>query len=104
MTAAAYSRPGNFLSLGSWGGRMARTTKRIRWTTVLRLIFAGWHPRRNVWGRLKLPGGFEVFPEAERVLGRFGGLRFGDRNEHARLDPSVGDEEVGRINECVGIL
>ena len=79
---------------------MARP-RRLRWTTVVGLIFAGWYPGRNVWGRVQLPKGFEVFPEAERVLGRFGGLKFGDRNEHARLAPAAGEEEAGRIGECV---
>jgi hypothetical protein len=78
--------------------------QRLRWTTIPRLVFAGWRPNRNVWARLKLPASFEVFPEARRILSRFGGLKFGDRNELARLDPSSGDEVSDQIRACEKLL
>lgn len=70
-------------------------------TTRKRLFLAGWRPRRDVWGQLKLPVSPPVFPEAERVLRRYGGLQFGDSNEHLSLDPlraTEGDE--GLLSRC----
>ena len=58
----------------------------------VRLIAAGWHPKRNVWNRLTLPKLFEVHDEARRVLVEYGALKFGDRNDSVTLDPSRGDE------------
>ena len=68
-----------------------------RWSTWLRLLLAGWRPGRNVLNRLTLPESLEVFPEAERILAEFGNLRFGDRNDQVRLDPSLGQEIVEQL-------
>ncbi len=63
--------------------------------TRLKLYFAGWRPDRDVWGQLRLPASPAVFPEAERILRRFGGLRFGNSCEQVRIEPfdAVGDED-----------
>lgn len=68
-----------------------------RWTTWLRLLFAGWYPGRDVWNRLSLPASFTVFPEAQRVLREFGDLRFGSRNDYVDLNPAFGDEGADEI-------
>jgi hypothetical protein len=39
-----------------------------------------------------------VFPEAKRILSQYGDLKFGDKNEWMRFDPSVGNE----IREQIG--
>ncbi|WP_435015898.1 SUKH-3 domain-containing protein [Tundrisphaera sp. TA3] len=64
----------------------------------LKLLMAGWHPRRDVWERLHLPGTFRVFPEAKRILSEYGNLRFGDSIEWALLDPFVGEEIKNQIS------
>jgi hypothetical protein len=75
-------------------------SRRLSAATAARLLLAGWRPGRDVWGRVQLPHAFESFPEAQRVLSRFAGLRFGDRNDFAVLDPCAGEEEVGQIRQC----
>src|SRR6516164_3222572 len=78
----------------------------MSFTTKMRLYLAGWRPRRDVWERLRLPASLAVFPEAKRILSSFGGLRFGNRNEHVVFDPSdaVADdtELVWRCEKAVG--
>jgi hypothetical protein len=46
---------------------------------------------------LKLPRSFSLFPEAQRVLTEFGGLRFGDRNDYVDLNPALGEEGADEI-------
>ena len=69
------------------------------WMTKIALLFSGWRPNRNVWGRLKLPPSFEVFPVAKEILTRYGGLKFGPSTDYARLDPSLAEEVVNEIKE-----
>lgn len=63
----------------------------------LRLVLAGWYPRRDVWERLHLPCSFPVFSEARRILSEFGNLKFGATSEWVRLDPFVGEEIKNQI-------
>lgn len=71
-----------------------------------RLLLAGWHSQRDVWDRLRLPASSAVFPEAKRILSRFGLLRFGNRNEHVALDPAAAIEHdpdlIRRCEAAVG--
>jgi hypothetical protein len=68
-----------------------------RWSTWLRLVLAGWRRDRDVWAALDVPKALRVFPEARRILGAYGGLRFSDRNEWTHLDPSFGKEILPQI-------
>lgn len=81
-------------------------SRRIGLLTRMRLYLAGWRPHRDVWGQFPLPRYPSVFPEAERILRSFGGLQFGDRNEHVRIDPVAAiehDEDLaGRCEAAVG--
>ena len=70
-----------------------------RCITLLGLVFVGWYPRRDVWGRLRLPPSFELLPEAKRILAEFGGLKFGQRTNFTWFDPSAGEEVVGEIRQ-----
>lgn len=95
---------------------MAETKRKRswRWGTWGRLVLAGWRPGRDVWDSLKLPAGFTAFPEAQRVLAEFGGLKFTKPYGSATLDPSVGEEiseeihayekKLGRALYPVGII
>ncbi|HEX2973072.1 MAG TPA: SUKH-3 domain-containing protein [Tepidisphaeraceae bacterium] len=83
---------------------MANTARRFRWTTIVRLVFAGWYPKRDRCPQLRLPMSFELFPAAKRVLAEFGNLKFGNSSERTWLDPSSGDEVADRIWECEGKL
>jgi SUKH-3 immunity protein len=67
------------------------------WITHLKLLFAGWRPKRNVWGRLTLPRSLSPFPEAERVLRQFGNLRFGARDVVVDFNPALGEEVADEI-------
>jgi hypothetical protein len=69
------------------------------WMTTIALVFNGWWPGRDVWGRLKLPPSFEAFPEAKRILARYGGLTFGPKTDYTRFDPSAGEEVADDIKE-----
>jgi len=51
-------------------------------------LLAGWRPHRDVWANLRLPMSLVAFPAAKSILNRFGGLRFGSRNEHVVLEPT----------------
>jgi len=79
---------------------MVKAGSRIRWTTAFRLFLAGWRRKTNQWDGLRLPPSFEVFPEARRVLTKFGGLRFGGSNEYICLEASAGEEVVDQIRKC----
>lgn len=70
-----------------------------RWKTWFRLVLAGWRPNRNAWNQLKLPESFDVFPEARRVLTEFGNLKFERAWGTLILDPFVGEEVRGEIQE-----
>lgn len=76
--------------------------RRWRWTTLLKLLFAGWRPNRNGLELLQLPSELAIFPEARRVLSEFGGLSFGNSNKHVCLDPLTAGEIYGHIGtlEC----
>ena len=76
-------------------------TQAIPISVLPRLLLAGWLPRRDVWARLRLPPSPPLFPEARRVLSRFGRLRFGDRNEHVLFDPiAVMDDDGDLLRRC----
>ncbi len=80
-------------------------SRRIGLLTRMRLYLAGWRPHRDVWGQVPLPRYPSVFPEAERILRSFGGLRFGDRNEHVRIDPVAAIEhDDGLVGRCVAAV
>jgi hypothetical protein len=68
-------------------------TERIPMSAVLPLLLAGWSPFRDAWDRLALPPGPAPFPEAKRILSRFGRLCFGDRSERVVLDPAAAIED-----------
>lgn len=53
---------------------MARSHRSMRVRSRIRLMLAGWFPGRNVIESLELPGNFQLFPEAVRVLSEYGGL------------------------------
>ncbi|WP_165250808.1 SUKH-3 domain-containing protein [Paludisphaera soli] len=75
------------------------------WLLRLRLLRAGWRPRREVWGELRLPTGLEVFPEARRILAQYGGLRFSTVPfEVVILDPCRDQDEVSRIRDASRLL
>ena len=78
--------------------------KNWRWTTLLRLYIAGWRPSRNVWTKLKLPKSLQVFPEAQRILSEFGGLKFGDWQNNVSFDPTPGEEVAEPIKTFEGVL
>jgi len=66
-----------------------------------RLLLAGWRSNRDVWDELRLPVSLVVFSEAKRILSRFGGLRFGNRNEHVVLDPvSAIEHDPDLLRRC----
>lgn len=76
-------------------------SSRIGLLTRARLCLAGWRPHRDVSGQLTWPESLVVFPEAERVLRRFGGLRFGDPNEYVRIDPvAATEDDEGLTGQC----
>ncbi|MFL5328877.1 MAG: SUKH-3 domain-containing protein [Gemmataceae bacterium] len=56
--------------------------------TRLRLFLAGWRSKRDVWAKLRLPTSPMAFPEAKRILSKFGGLRFGNSSEHIVFEPA----------------
>ncbi len=73
----------------------------LQLTTKVRLWWAGWRPRRDVWGQLKLPISPPMFPEAKRVLSRYGGLRFGNSDEHLALEPvRAMEDDEGLLARC----
>jgi hypothetical protein len=76
-----------------------------RWVTHLSLLLSGWKPWRRVWEQLKLPTSLSPFSAAERILTEFGNLKFGDKNEYALLDPSVGErveKEIRGYERVIG--
>jgi hypothetical protein len=68
-----------------------------QWLTKMTLLFSGWYPSRDVWSQLKLPDAFESFPEAKRILAKFGGLKFGPTTDYTCFDPSA----ANKVIECI---
>jgi hypothetical protein len=81
-------------------------TEALPISLIPRLLLAGWTPHRDVWDRLELPATPTPFPEAKRILSRFGRLRFGNTNEQLVLEPLTATEHdpdlLRRCEDAVG--
>jgi hypothetical protein len=82
----------------------AHKGRKWRLGTRLKLFFAGWRPRRDARGQVRLPRSFTPFGAAERVLAEFGNLRLGHTNDSVTIDPSVGEEIVEEIKRYEQVL
>lgn len=65
--------------------------------TWLKMLLAGWRPDRDALESLALPEGFDLFPEASRVLSQYGGITFSNDHLLIKFDPSL-------IKDCYGSI
>ena len=72
----------------------------------LNLLFVGWRPGRDVWHKLRLPEGIDVFSTARKVLSEFGLLKFGPSCERTILDPAAAGDlrrPIELLSQKVGV-
>src|SRR5438270_41866 len=66
--------------------------REIPWLTRVRLVLSGWYSRPRKIDRIQLPSSMEPFPEAMRIIRRYGGLSYKKSSEILKLEPAVADE------------